>query len=96
MLHTTRFSGFALSLATFTTSLTILTGVASVANADIFTDEQRREYLRYYAPIIMKRSHETPSSRYGHDWITNYGFDNDEDYSTNKGSWEKVDTFVGF
>lgn len=58
------------------------------------SDEQRRAYLEYYAPIIMKRSDEDSLDDFGCDWITNYDFDNDGDYSTNKLHWEDLYEFI--
>ncbi len=57
-------------------------------------DAERRAYLQYYAPIIMKRTDENNLVEFGLDWITNYDFDNDGDYSTNKLDWEDVYDYV--
>lgn len=56
--------------------------------------EQRRAYLEYYAPLIFKRSDENSLAEFGLDWITNFDFDNDQDYSTNKDHWEDIFEFV--
>ncbi len=77
-----------------------VTGAAFLAPASeshalwSLTMEQRRAYLEYYAPIIMKRTDENSLVEFGLDWITNYDFDNDQDYSTNKGNWEDVYDYV--
>lgn len=51
--------------------------------------EQRRAFLRSYAPIILKRADER-DGRIGHDWITNYDFDRDDFYLPNNGqNWSR-------
>ncbi|MFC1671392.1 hypothetical protein ACFL20_13445 [Spirochaetota bacterium] len=52
------------------------------------TNKQRRKYLNYYSPIILKRSYENMKKRAGYDWITNYYFDGDSDFTNNKFNWE--------
>jgi len=51
--------------------------------------EQRRAFLRSYAPIILKMADEG-AERIGHDWITNYDFDRDGWRLANNGeSWAR-------
>jgi hypothetical protein len=57
------------------------------------SDEQRRAFLRYYAPVILKRSTES-SSKSGRDWITNFDFDKDGVFSNNKQNWEALQGYV--
>lgn len=52
------------------------------AQTSLLTDNQRRAYLTYYAPIIMKRGNGNAGDR-GRDWITNFDYDRDGDYSNN-------------
>lgn len=69
-------------------------GVASqaVASEALFI-AHRRAFLRYYAPVIYKASSES-SSRMGRDWVTNYNFDSDQDFSNNKNNWENLQHYV--
>ncbi len=71
-----------------------LTAPAHAQSAWSLTDAQRRAYLEYYAPIVMKRTDENNLVEFGLDWITNYDFGNDADYSTNKLHWEDVYEYV--
>jgi len=55
----------------------------------VLTDNQRRAFLHYYSPIILKRADENNKPTYkGHDWITNFNFDMDGDFSNNRQTWE--------
>lgn len=54
---------------------------------------QRRQFLRYYAPLLFKRCDES-SSRPGYDWVTNFDFDSDKLFYNNKDNWEKLEDFV--
>ncbi len=58
------------------------------------TDPQRREFLAYYSPIILKRADENDHEHYGYDWITNFDFDRDGDFSTNRTNWKSIDHYV--
>ena len=57
----------------------------------VLSDDQRRAFLHYYSPIILKRADENqPKGKtLGHDWITNFNFDSDGNFSTNRKNWEK-------
>lgn len=54
---------------------------------------QRRRFLQYYAPLLFKRVDES-SRRRGYDWVTNFDFDSDRDFSNNKDNWEKMNDFI--
>ena len=58
------------------------------------TDDERRAYLAYYAPVIFKRSNENDRDERGLDLITNFDFDQDGVFSNNKRNWEEVYRFV--
>ncbi|WP_447970294.1 hypothetical protein [Nitrospira sp. M1] len=57
----------------------------------ILSDDQRRSFLHYYSPIILKRADENKikGKTRGHDWITSFNFDQDGNFSTNRKNWEK-------
>lgn len=57
------------------------------------THAQRRAYLQYYAPIILKRGDEN-DGKAGRDWLTNYDFDQDRNFATNRVNWRNVDQYV--
>ena len=63
------------------------------AQAWSLTQEQRKAYLNYYAPVILKRADEN-NNKQGRDWITNYDFDQDGDFSTNRVNWLSVPQYV--
>jgi len=56
--------------------------------------ETQRAYLVYYSPLIFKEADEESQSHWGYDWITNFDFDQDNSYATNKENWEQVDDYV--
>jgi hypothetical protein len=72
-----------LSLAFFACS------IAASAQTWSLTNEQRRAYLNYYAPIILKRADEN-NSKQGRDWTTNFDFDQDGNFSNNRVNWLNV------
>lgn len=55
------------------------------------TNDQRRAFLNYYSPIILKRANENDrgGKNRGHDWITNFDFDRDGDFSNNRQNWHR-------
>ncbi|HYP29801.1 MAG TPA: hypothetical protein VE262_24040 [Blastocatellia bacterium] len=57
------------------------------------TKAQRQAYLNYYAPVILKRGDEN-NSKQGRDWITNYDFDQDGDFSNNRVNWLNIPNYV--
>ncbi len=59
------------------------------------TTEQRRAYLEYYAPLILKRADESKSlTNQGEDWMSNFDFDKDQQFSNNKNNWENIHDFI--
>lgn len=57
------------------------------------TKAQRQAYLHYYAPVILKRGDEN-NSKQGRDWITNFDFDQDSDFSNNRVNWLNIPNYV--
>lgn len=70
-----------------------LTPSTASAQAWSLTKAQRQAYLNYYAPVILKRGDENDGKQ-GRDWITNYDFDQDGDFSTNRVNWRNVNQYV--
>ena len=63
------------------------------AQAWSLTKDQRRAYLNYYAPVILKRGDEN-NGKEGRDWLTNFDFDQDDNFSTNRVNWLKVGHYI--
>lgn len=63
------------------------------AQAWSLTRAQRQAYLHYYAPVILKRADENDNKQ-GRDWITNYDFDQDANFSNNRVNWLGVPNYV--
>jgi hypothetical protein len=63
------------------------------AQAWSLTKAQRQAYLNYYAPVILKRGDEN-NGKQGRDWITNFDFDQDADFSTNRVNWLNIPQYV--
>ena len=63
------------------------------AQAWSLTKAQRQAYLNYYAPVILKRGDENDGKQ-GRDWITNFNFDQDGDFSNNRLNWLNVPQYV--
>jgi hypothetical protein len=59
------------------------------AQAWSLTPAQRQAYLNYYAPVILQRAEES-SSKPGRDWIANYDFDRDNNFSNNRYTWTSL------
>lgn len=57
------------------------------------TKEQRQAYLQYYAPLILKRGDEN-NSKEGRDWLANFDFDRDGNFSNNRLNWLNVNQYV--
>jgi hypothetical protein len=57
------------------------------------TNDQRRAYLYYYAPIIFKRANEN-DGRLGYDWITNFDFDRTPTFNDNKRNWKQIGNYI--
>lgn len=65
----------------------------AAADTWTLTTAQRQAYLSYYAPVIFKRSDEN-NGREGADWLSNYDFDRDGDFSNNRVNWRTVNQYV--
>lgn len=57
------------------------------------TTAQRQSYLTYYAPVIFKRGDEN-NSQEGTDWLSNYDFDRDGNFSNNRVNWRNVNQYA--
>jgi hypothetical protein len=68
-------------------------GVHATAQTWSLTTAQRQAYLNYYAPVILKRADEN-NNKQGRDWITNFDFDQDNDFSNNRVNWLNVPNYV--
>lgn len=82
-----------LALALFALVASSVTESEAEAQAWSLTQEQRKAYLNYYAPVILKRGDEN-NNKQGRDWITNFDFDQDGDFSTNRVNWLNVPQYV--
>jgi hypothetical protein len=82
-------------LGTLAVTLACLAVSASSAHAQAWTlsTAQRQAFLQYYAPIVFKRANGN-DSRHGYDWITNFDFDQDGDFSNNKLHWKSINQYV--
>lgn len=65
----------------------------SEAQAWTLTKAQRQAYLNYYAPIVFKRANAN-NGRHGYDWITNFDFDQDNNFSNNKLNWKNINYYI--
>lgn len=76
-------------------SLISLAGLGIQASAQTWslTTAQRQAYLNYYAPVILKRADEN-NNKQGRDWITNFDFDQDNNFSNNRVNWQNVPNYV--
>ncbi|MFD7658528.1 hypothetical protein ACFV4N_31525 [Actinosynnema sp. NPDC059797] len=72
---------------------TLLVAPHQAAAAWSLTTAQRRAYLSHYAPVILKRGDENDGKQ-GRDWLTNFDFDRDGDYATNRANWLDVDRYL--
>jgi hypothetical protein len=73
--------------------LSLFGAAQAQAQAWSLTKAQRQAYLHYYAPVILKRGDENDNKQ-GRDWITNYDFDQDGNFSTNRVNWLNVPNYV--
>lgn len=71
----------------------LLIGTRASAQTWSLTNDQRRAYLNYYAPVILKRADENDNKQ-GRDWITNFDFDQDNNFSNNRVNWVNVPNYV--
>jgi len=69
------------------------TGAPAYAQAWSLTTAQRQAYLNYYAPVILKRGDEN-NGKQGRDWLTNFEFDQDANFSTNRVNWKNINNYV--
>jgi hypothetical protein len=70
-----------------------VTAAPSSAQGWSLTTAQRKAYLSYYAPVIMKRANES-STKAGLDWMTNFDFDGDGNFSNNRVNWLNINQYV--
>lgn len=70
-----------------------LPGASARAQAWTLSNAQRQAFLHYYAPIVFKRANAN-DGRHGFDWITNFDFDQDGNFSNNKLNWKNVDLYI--
>jgi hypothetical protein len=82
-----------LAIALFALMASSVTEPQAEAQAWSLTKEQRKAYLYYYAPVILKRGDEN-NNKEGRDWITNYDFDQDGDFSNNRINWLNINQYV--
>lgn len=66
---------------------------AAHATVPLLTNVQRQAYLNYYAPVIFKRANED-NGQDGRDWLTNYDFDQDHNFATNRYHWLESEHYV--
>lgn len=79
-------------------ALLVLLGLgfgASQAHAQSWSlsKAQRQAYLQYYAPVILKRSDENDGKQ-GRDWLTNFDFDQDGNFSNNRLNWLNIGQYI--
>ncbi len=72
----------------------LLLNGAAWSQAWSLSDQQRRDYLGYYSPIIFKNADEDPGKHAGYDWVTSFDFDRDGIYANNKENWEQIGAFA--
>lgn len=82
---------FAIAIITLTCLSLMETEV--YAQAWSLTKAQRQAYLNYYAPVIMKRGDEN-NGKEGRDWLTNFDFDQDGNFSNNRVNWLNINQYV--
>jgi hypothetical protein len=83
-----------LALAAIVLAIVPTTGHrAARAAAPLLTTAQRQAYLNYYAPVIFKRGNENDGQE-GRDWLTNYDFDRDGNFATNRVHWVESEKYV--
>ncbi|MDQ3405443.1 MAG: hypothetical protein M3548_18965 [Actinomycetota bacterium] len=84
--------GFLAALVAFTAVAWPGAGTAAAAPWTL-TAAQRQAYLYHYAPVIFKRGDEN-NGREGSDWLSNYDFDRDGNFSNNRVNWRTVNQYV--
>lgn len=63
------------------------------AEAWSLTKTQRQNYLKYYAPLILHRADEN-DGKSGRDWMSNFDFDRDSDFSNNRHHWLETPEYI--
>ena len=82
--------------ATAVGAQSIVTATPASAQAiTTLTAQQKRAYLYYYAPVLLKRGDEN-NGKVGRDWMTNFDFDRDGDFSNNRINWANVPSYAGY
>jgi len=75
----------------------LVLGIASIpSNASAawtLTNDERKAFLEYYAPIILKRGNGNKGD-HARDWITNFDFDRDFVFNDNKREWRNIGRYV--
>src|ERR1044072_8693490 len=68
---------------------------ALTAHADgvSLDNDQRRAYLEYYAPLLLKQGDEN-NGKTGRDWLTNLHSGRDGDFPTNRANWLHIPEFA--
>jgi hypothetical protein len=66
---------------------------AEAQTAWSLTKIQRQAYLNYYAPVILKRGDEN-NGKQGRDWLTNFDFDRDGNFSNNRVNWLNIGQYL--
>jgi hypothetical protein len=72
--------------------LTLPSGEAQAQSWSL-TTVQRQAYLNYYAPVLLKRGDEN-NGKQGRDWLANYDFDRDGDFSNNRVNWINIGQYL--
>lgn len=70
-----------------------LTSQEAQAQSWNLTLAQRQAYLNYYAPVLLKRGDENDGKQ-GRDWITNFDFDRDGNFSNNRLNWLNIGQYL--
>jgi hypothetical protein len=70
-----------------------LTSEEAQAQSWNLTLAQRQAYLNYYAPVILKRGDENDGKQ-GRDWLTNFDFDRDGNFSNNRVNWLNIGQYL--
>src|SRR5262245_4693366 len=75
------------------TALPMTESRPAYAAVSLLTKAQRQAYLEYYAPLIFKRANED-GGQDGRDWLTNFDFDQDHNFATNRYHWLDSELYV--
>lgn len=69
------------------------TNTATASSGTPLSNAQRRAFLEFYAPIILKRGNSNKGD-HGRDWITNFDFDRNNQFSDNKRNWKNIGRYI--